>query len=320
MNYPLNLTHIGAENTVTGSCHLMQLHNGINIMVDCGLSMGKDNVKSFSEMPLKVSEIHYLFVTHAHIDHIGRIPELIDEGFCGEIICSHGTKALLDPMLKDALSFTKKIENEKIILLKKLDDLSWGFEYGELFSLKKGIKFKLNNAGHILGSCFIKFEIPIYQNKIFSVIFSGDLGNTDTPILPDPDKPDSCDLLILESTYGDRNHKNRTERVEQLGVILKKALRDNGKVYIPAFALGRTQELIYEIDRLFSDNLINKTIPVFIDTPLGLKITKIYSSLNEFWDREAWELQNSGDHPIDFDHLYAVENYKHHKKLLEIEI
>ena len=275
---PFKLTHIGAENSVTGSCHLIQLHNGINIMVDCGLSMGNDNVTSLSDMPVKVSDIDYLFITHAHIDHIGRIPDLIDAGFDGEIICTHPTKELLQPMLEDGLSFSQRNQKEKDLILKKLDDLSWGFEYNEAFSLKKGIKFKLNNAGHILGSCFIKFELPLDENKTFSIIFSGDLGNINTPILPDPDKPDTCDLLILESTYGDRNHEDRSERVERLSVILKKALEDNGKVFIPAFALGRTQELIYEMDRIFTEHKIDKPIPVFIDSPLGLKITKIYSS------------------------------------------
>lgn len=318
MNYPFELTHIGAENTVTGSCHLMQLHNGINIMVDCGLSMGRDESISFSDIPVKVSDIDYLFITHAHIDHIGRIPDLIEAGFDGEIICSHATKALLLPMLEDGLLFSQRTEKQRNLILKKLDDLSWGFEYNESFSLKKGILFKLNNAGHILGSCFIKFDMPVNQNKIFSVIFSGDLGNINTPILPDPDKADACDLLILESTYGDKNHQDRSERVDRLKSILSRALEDDGKVYIPAFSLGRTQEMIYEMDRIFTEHKIDRPIPVFIDSPLGLKITKIYSEMNEFWDKEARDLLKKGDHPIDFENLYAVENHKHHKKLMEI--
>lgn len=318
MNYPFNLIHLGAENSVTGSCHLMQLQNGINIMIDCGQPMGDDTVTQLSEIQLNASDIDYLFLTHAHIDHIGKVPELVEAGFDGEIICTHATKALLSPMLEDGLSFSKKTEKERNSLITKLDDLSWGFEYNQSFSLKKGVQFKLSNAGHILGSCFIKLEIPVDGDEIFSVIFSGDLGNLNTPILPDPDKPESCDLLILESTYGDRNHENRTERIKRLSSILNKAIQDNGKIYIPAFSLGRTQELIYEIDRIFSEHKIKKLIPVFIDSPLGLKITKIYSEMNEFWDQEAADLFKKGDHPIDFENLYAVEDYKHHKKLLEI--
>jgi len=317
MKYPFDLIHLGGETTVTGSCHLI-LFSGINIMVDCGLPTGHEKSISLSSMPVKPSDINYLFITHAHIDHIGRIPELIDAGFKGEIICAHATKALLQPMLDDGLSFSDRSEKEKQNIHEKIDELVWGFEYNETFSLKKGVTFKLNHAGHILGSCFIRFEFPEKTKGVFSVIFSGDLGNTNTPILPDPDKPDPCDLLILESTYGDRNHQGRSQRTEKLGTILNKALSDNGKVFIPAFALGRTQELIYEIDRLKTSKIIDSSIPVFIDSPLGLEITKIYSRMNEFWDEESADLLKKGDHPLDFKNLYAVENHQHHQKLIEM--
>lgn len=135
-----------------------------------------------------------------------RVPDLIDAGFHGEIICTHATKALLIPMLHDAFSFTDKSDKQVRRLEKAIDELSWGFEYNEVFALKKGINFKLGNAGHILGSCFIRFSFPRKSAGDYTVIFSGDLGCTDTPILPDPDQPDACDLLVLESTYGDRNH------------------------------------------------------------------------------------------------------------------
>lgn len=317
MKTPFDLIHIGGEKTVTGSCHLI-LFSGINIMVDCGLPTGHEKGMPLSNMPVKPSDIDYLFITHAHIDHIGRIPELIDAGFKGEIICTHATKALLQPMLEDGLSFSNRSEKEKQNIQEKIDDLSWGFEYNETFTLKKGVTFKLSHAGHILGSCFIRFEFPDKTKGVFSVIFSGDLGNTNTPILPDPDKPDPCDLLILESTYGDRNHQDRSQRTEKLGTILNKALSDNGKVFIPAFALGRTQELIYEIDRLKTSKIIDSSIPVFIDSPLGLEITKIYSRMNEFWNEEAISLLKKGDHPLDFKNLYAVKNHQHHQKLIDM--
>ena len=198
-----------------------------------------------------------------------------------------------------------------------IDDLAWGFELNQEFTLKKKISFQLYNAGHILGSCFIRFcfpqdPAPSTQNP-YTIIFSGDLGCTDTPILPDPDPPPSCDHLILESTYGDRNHTSRKERIATLEQLLKKALADNGIVYIPAFSLGRTQELIYELDR------IKTKVPVFIDSPLGLKITKIYADLENFWDDEAKELKAAGNHPLDFKNLYSVEKYRDHKQLMEME-
>jgi len=335
-----NIIHLGGENTVTGSCHLLQA-NGLNIMVDCGLAQGNDSVLPMKSWPVAPSDVDYLFLTHAHIDHIGRVPELIEKGFSGEIICTHATKALLIPMLEDAMGFSNMTERQAAKILKTVDELSWGFEYREKFQLKKGIKFKLSCAGHILGSCWIQFDISDYM----TVVFSGDLGPKDTPILCDPDVPEGCDLLILESTYGDRNHEGRKSRIEVLRKILGRALDDGGIVYVPAFSLGRTQELIYEMDRLFSatdphgltrtgnshakaqrrkieEGKAQKTerkIPVFIDSPLGLEITKIYSSLSEYWDKEAKALMAKGDHPVDFEGLYAVERFRDHKRLLEMD-
>jgi metallo-beta-lactamase family protein len=340
----MNITHLGGEYTVTGSCHLLQA-NELNIMVDCGLAQGNDAILPMESWPVAPVAVDYLFLTHAHIDHIGRVPELIENGFSGEIICSHPTKALLEPMLQDAMSFSNMGEHQAEKILKTIDELSWGFEYRETFSLKKGIKFKLGCAGHILGSCWIQFDISDYM----TVVFSGDLGPKNTPILCDPDVPEGCDLLIMESTYGDRNHEERKSRIEGLRKILGRALDDGGIVYVPAFSLGRTQELIYEMDRLFSDPQITQInadyekelaakrhknrkikdglaaqkvefkIPVFIDSPLGLEITKIYSSLSEYWDKEAKALMAKGDHPIDFEGLYAVERFWDHKRLLEME-
>ena len=309
--------HLGAKHCVTGSCHLVQTHpgstGGVNILVDCGKAYGNDPELAFDRFPVLPSDIDYLFLTHAHIDHIGRVPDLIDAGFQGEIICTHATKALLIPMLHDALSFTDKSDKQVQRLEKTIDDLSWGFEYNEVFALKKGINFKFGNAGHILGSCFIRFSFPQKSVGDYTVIFSGDLGCTDTPILPDPDPPDACDLLVLESTYGDRNHTGRKNRIDALNKMLHKAMDDKGIVYIPAFSLGRTQELIYELDR------IGIKIPVFIDSPLGLEITKIYSALDSFWDKEAKALKAKGDHPIDFKNLYSVERFRDHKKLLNFK-
>jgi metallo-beta-lactamase family protein len=312
----MKISHLGAKDCVTGSCHLIETNPGsadsVNILVDCGTAYGDDPILPFDQFPVPPNKINYLFLTHAHIDHIGRVPDLIDAGFRGEIICTHATKALLLPMLRDAMSFSRKTEKDVRRLEILIDELSWGFELHETFTLKKKITFKLSNAGHILGSCFILFSFPDNQNNDYRVIFSGDLGCTDTPILPDPDPPESCDLLILESTYGNRTHPSRKDRIDALRKMLQKALADKGIVYIPAFSLGRTQELLYELDK------IGLNVPVFVDSPLGLQITKIYSNLETFWDQESKDLKAKGDHPFDFKGLYAVEKYQDHKKLLNI--
>lgn len=327
---PIAITHLGGENCVTGSCHLLQTAC-LNVMVDCGLVQGNDVCLAMDKWPVKPAEIDYLFLTHTHIDHIGRLPELIQNGFVGEIICSHPTKALLVPMLTDAMGFSRLTKAQINTLVKTIDDFSWGFEYDQDFKLKKGLSFKLGRAGHILGSSFIKFSVTTDAGGQYSVIFSGDLGCRNSPILPDPDPPDSCDLLVMESTYGNRLHKGRGERLQILGEKLVQALADKGKVFIPAFSLGRTQEILFELDRLFSAEEWQKEfpvlslagqgkppIPVFVDSPLGLKITKIYAELSPFWDSECKALQADGDHPFDFEHLYGVARYKDHKALLDI--
>jgi metallo-beta-lactamase family protein len=335
------LTHLGGLHTVTGSCHLLQA-KGLNIMVDCGLAQGNDDVVPIETWSIPPSRIDYLFLTHAHIDHIGRVPELVQKGFQGQIICTHATKALIRPMLQDALSFSDLTNNQAENLLDRINEFSWGFEYDQSFDLESGIRFKFGRTGHILGSCFIRFEIPnnpsTTHNPVIlslskdaprsSVVFSGDLGAYHTPILTDPDIPEPCDLLILESTYGNRNHEERKQRIRRLGEALTRAVSDGGKVFIPAFALGRTQELLYEMDRLFSDPewqdqfpALNSqsAIPVFIDSPLGQQLTTIYAGLSEFWDTEAQKLLRSGDQPLDFDHLYTVNRYQDHKELLDMK-
>ena len=322
---PFEIQHLGAEHCVTGSCHLLSTY-GLHLMIDCGMTQGDDTNLAIADWPISPKDIGLLFLTHAHIDHIGRLPELLEQGFSGDIICSHPTKALLKPLLQDTLRLSGYSKDAARKSLAMIDKLSWGFEYNQKFSLKDDIEFSLGRAGHILGSSFVQFFIPP-KNAVQSLVFSGDLGRKNTPILPDPDIPSSCDLLILESTYGDRLHEGGSDRLSQLGDALEHALADGGKVYIPAFSLGRTQEILYELDRLWEDdswrrrithNNNSQAISVFVDSPLGLKITDIYKSLSIFWDVEANSLKTNGDNPIDFDHLYSTAHFREHLQLVDI--
>ena len=228
----------------------------------------------------------------------------------------------MGPLLQDALGFSDFKPDERERILDEIERLTWSFEYGKKFDLKNGVRFELGRAGHILGSAWVRFS-----GDCESVVFSGDLGSRDTPLLPAPDIPEPCDLLVMESTYGDRAHGDRKFRIERLGAVLSQALADGGKVFIPAFSLGRSQELIYEMDRLYSDSewrvrfpeLAGEKVPVFLDSPLGLQITDIYSRLGEFWDQESRRLSASGDNPLDFDNLYGVDSFKRHHRLLDYE-
>jgi metallo-beta-lactamase family protein len=321
MKYHIN--HLGGEQGVTGACHLLQM-KGAQIMVDCGLNQGADRLTPMSQWPVRPADIDYLFLTHAHLDHVGRLPDLIEAGFKGEVLCTHPTKALLMPLLSDALDFRALSQKEKGRILQSIKRISWGFEYGQRFELAQGIAFRFGNAGHILGSSFILFES---QHPHWSIVFSGDIGATHTPIIPDPDPVPQCNFLVLESTYGDRLHEDRRTRIQRLGQALTNALGDGGKVYIPSFALGRTQELLYEMDRLFTEPKYDKLfpelaagpkIPVFIDSPLGITITSIYSKYHSYWNRKSKHLKAKGDHPFDFKHLFAVKSHHEHQRLLEI--
>ena len=264
-------------------------------------------------------------MTHAHIDHIGLLPTLIQQGFKGEVIGSHPTIALILPMLEDAMQFEALRAYEIKKIAQTIEDLSWGFEFGKTFDLGKDVFFELGRAGHILGSCFIRFED---QKDGTAIVFSGDLGNYDTPILNDPDTAGRADVLFLESTYGDRLHEDRAHRMERFAEVLDRCMTDGGKVFIPAFSLGRTQEILYELDRIFSNTEYQSRFPrlasgtrppVFVDSPLALEMTRIYSSLTEFWDEEAEALQKAGDHPINFEQLYGIEKHVEHTMLLEVK-
>lgn len=311
----LQLKICGAADTVTGSCILLKA-SGKNILIDCGIYQGNKNDSKLknSHFLFNPEEINYLFLTHAHIDHAGRIPQLIDQGFKGEILCHHATVDLLPILLKDSFKLNGDIKytSNPARLMEKITELSWGFDYGQWNQVSKNIRFRFLDAGHILGSVMIQFDIDGEY-----IVFSGDIGNKNTGIIRDPMVPDRADILVMESTYGGRNHL-RLDKREKFKGIINRALRDSGKVLIPAFAFGRTQEIIFQLNDLVEKGEI-KNIPVFVDSPMGNNITAIYKKHIECFDEKTLKRISANDDPLDFNQLFTVEYYRDSIKIDDLD-
>ena len=255
----------------------------------------------------------FVLLTHAHIDHSGLIPKLVKEGFHGKVFCTKATFDLCEVMLRDS-GHIQEMEAEwqnrkgKRSGKKRIDPLYTvkdaeaclryfqPVRYDELFSPAEGIKVKFRDAGHILGSAIIEIWIEDGGSER-KLVFSGDLGSPDQPIVRDPTWIEEADLLWLESTYGDRLHKSRDETVQELFQIIRQAIQDQAKVIIPAFAVERTQDVIFTLGQLIRKGLI-PSIPVYIDSPLAISATEIFKKNSDCFDRETREILSSGENPL----------------------
>ncbi len=331
MNFP-NIVHHGAVNGVTGSCHELQIDSNHSILIDCGLFQGAETSAKGAEfdqlnIEFPIRQVKALVVTHCHIDHVGRIPYLLAAGFDGPIYCSVPTAALLPLVLEDAvkIGFTRdKALIEKFIKL--LTSRIIAVPYGEWQSIElsvtcsRPLKIKLNPAGHILGSAYV--ECDTNHQK---VTFSGDLGGPDTPLLPNPKPPYKTDVLVLESTYGDKNHSDRKERKTQLKNRIVHCLQNKGAILIPAFSIGRTQELLYEIEEIIHQNkgkriyqqLAWDDLDIIVDSPLASRFTEVYKTLKPYWDAEAKVKLINGRHPLSFEQLTTVNSHREHLETVE---
>lgn len=259
----LVIKHHGAINGVTGSCHELTLDDNYGVLIDCGLfqgaeTSGKGADSSQLKIDFPINHIKALVVTHVHIDHVGRIPYLLAAGFSGPILCSQPSAHLLPLVLEDAvkLGFTRDPElvTKFLGLLRKR---MLGLPYKHWFSLLdeagRRIRVRLQAAGHILGSAYVEFDVQAAAGvKDHRIVFSGDLGAPHAPLLPAPVSPYRCDTLVIESTYGNRNHPDRRIRKAKLQAVLERALADDGVVLIPAFSIGRTQEILYELEAIIA--------------------------------------------------------------------
>ncbi len=304
---------------MTGSCHQLNFDSGDALLVDCGLFQG-DDAKRHPDLEIEfpLDAVRAMILTHVHIDHVGRLPYLMAAGFRGPIYCSKPTATLLPMVLQDALriGFTK---NERMIgaFQKAVKSQLKPCPYGEWVETEWGFKIRLQPAGHILGSAYAEVD---YRGQ--RTVFSGDLGAPHAPLLRDPQPPERADLLVLESTYGDKLHSGRDQRQETLEQILRHTLQDKGVTIIPAFSLGRTQELLYEMNGIFeriqqSDGRsLMKAVDVIVDSPLASRFTEIYKDLQPFWDDEAKRVLRYDDQPLVFDNLTTIGDHSEHKSTL----
>ncbi len=319
--YPL-IIHHGGHEQVTGSCHELVVDDNNSILIDCGLFQGEGRVDQAIDFP--VNKVRALVLSHVHLDHAGRLPWLLAAGFRGPVFCSEPSAVLLPLVIEDALkvgvtrnrrliaSFLKQIRGQLVPLPYK----RW-----RKIDLKDGpsLAIKLHPAGHILGSCFIECRVGSGAAGR-RVVFSGDLGPPWTPLLPAPRPPYRADVLVLESTYGDRVHHGRKERRGVLKKILTRSLADCGVVLIPAFSIGRTQELLYEIEEIIhrfrndpvACRLAWDDIDIIVDSPLAARFTKAYKQLRPYWDREARRKITGGRHPLSFEQLTTVDSHAEH--------
>ncbi|MEM7102419.1 MAG: MBL fold metallo-hydrolase [Bacteroidota bacterium] len=328
----MKLKFCGAARVVTGSAHLLTLDNGYKILMDCGLLQGRNpGLEDFNEsFHFDPKEVDLMILSHAHIDHSGRIPKLVRDGFTGNILCTHATRSLCSIMLldsakiqvRDAAYYNKKnpkAEKEEPLYetkdVKKAMNLFIGLSYDRWHYVTDGVRLLLRDAGHLLGSASVTLEIDRPGQDPVRVGFTGDIGRPMRPILRDPIQMPEVDYLICESTYGNRDHIAAKVETEKFIEIMKEVcVKRKGKLLIPAFSVGRTQEVVYMMDQLENEGLLPK-IPVFVDSPLAVNATQIYGSHPECYDEELNEYLLIDSNPFGFRDLSYIRDRRSSKQL-----
>jgi metallo-beta-lactamase family protein len=295
--------------SVTGANFLFETNN-MRCLIDCGLIQGdreamKENREPWGYEP---SSIDILFITHAHLDHVGRIPRLVREGFSGEIYSTPETKALAELILEDALGLTtQESKRESLPPLYEKQDVTKAFSLWKTIPYHTETQFKdfslyIKDAGHILGSGMFVFTVDGKK-----VVFTGDVGNSPTPLLRDTESIEGANYVITESVYGDRNHESKDTRREKLAEIIKSTHARGGTLIIPAFSLERTQVILYEINKLVENKMI-PSMPVFVDSPLATKITDVYQNSTQLFNEKAQADIRGGDDLFNFPRLLYTES------------
>ena len=329
----MKITFHGATQTVTGSKHLITLNNGKKILLDCGMfqGMGKETQELNSDFGFKPAEVDYLILSHAHIDHTGLVPKLVKDGFHGRIFGSNATLDLTTVLLKDSafiqendIKFMNKRRLtqgrpfiEPLYTIEDAEDAALLFEpvpFEKAFTIDEDIELQLFENGHIIGACTIFLSIR-ENNKITRIAFSGDVGRYVDPILKSPAVLPQVDYMIIESTYGNRLHDKVDETSETLrNIIIETCIGKRGKLIIPAFSVGRTQELLYTLNEMELDNRL-PNVKYYVDSPLSNAVTKIVKQHPECFNSSVRKIMKFDKDPFDFKGLHFIEDKRESQAL-----
>jgi len=327
----------GAAEVVTGSCHLLSIDGGPSIMIDCGMFQGREEERNYGLFDFDPKEVDYLLVTHAHLDHVGRIPKLVKEGYSGPVYATHATRDLAEVIMLDSakimkedyLTHYKKAQRRgkealvKAPLYEEEDvetalELAWHYpEYDEPFELEEGIKVIYHNAGHILGSAFI--EIQYKENGTdHTIVFSGDIGNDNDMVLPNLESCRRTDYLYVESTYGDRDHQSEDDSLTEFKRIIIDTMNDWGNVIIPSFAVERTQEILCILKEMHD----RKELPecqIFLDSPMATRATEVYKKHADLLSEKCQAIKERDGTVFDFSDLVYTLDVEASKKINDVD-
>jgi len=330
----LKIKFLGATKCVTGSCHLLTI-NDTKILLDCGLFQSHDSDEYDNEVfDFEPEDIDFVILSHSHVDHSGRIPLLFKRGFRGKIICTKPTVDLSEYLLKDAAkiqgedTYFENLERQKkdmepLQALYELKDVEEvlnhfnGYDYNEIIELTESIRVTFRDAGHILGSAICEILVNNIDGDSTKIVFSGDIGNKNKDILKDPHCVVNADYLIMESTYGNKTHEEKDVYPEFLN-IARTTMENGGNLIIPCFSLGRTQEVIYMLNKFIEEGELSNCF-VYIDSPLAASLTEIFKKYEDYFDGESKKLIAKGDDPLSFKGLHFVNTSEEREEVQKVK-